>query len=108
MILRILAWYFKYTVLKFSKEILKKNFEETLKRSFKSFKINYRATNTNYFKPILLKFKILIYNSDSKIMYNFCMHRGNTPPQGEGSNPPGGDYFYREYFRKKTPQNMKD
>ena len=32
-----------------------------------------RATirNTNYFKPIILKFKIFIYNSNSKIIYNF-------------------------------------
>ena len=33
--------------------------------------------NTNYFKAIILKFKIFIFNSDGKIIYNFCTHRGN-------------------------------
>ena len=28
--------------------------------------------NTNYFKPIILKFKIFIYNRNSKIKYKFA------------------------------------
>ena len=36
--------------------------------------------NTSYFKPNILQFKIFIYNSNSKIMHNFCICRNNTPP----------------------------
>ena len=41
------------------------------------------------FKQIILRFKTVIYNSDSKITYNFCMYGGNTQPLGGGGfNPP--------------------
>ena len=38
------------------------------------------GTNMNYFKPIIFKFKIFIYNSNNKIIHNFCVNGGNTPP----------------------------
>ena len=40
--------------------------------------------NTNYFKPVILKLKTFIYNSNSKIIYDFCTNVGNTPPVGGG------------------------
>ena len=42
-------------------------------------KLRAIVSNTNYFKPIILKFKMYIYNSNSKITYSFCIHGGNTP-----------------------------
>ena len=63
-------------------------------------KLRAIVPNANYFKPIILKFKILIYNSDSKIMFNFCIYGGNIPPVGGGRrNSSGGEIFYREYFQ---------
>ena len=38
--------------------------------------------NTSYLKPIILKFKTLIYNNNGKIIYSFCTHGGFTPPVG--------------------------
>ena len=42
-------------------------------------KLRAIVPNRNYFKPIISKFKTIIYNSYSKIIHNFCMHAGNTP-----------------------------
>ena len=34
--------------------------------------------NTHYFKPIILKFKIFIHKSNSKVVQNFCICLGNA------------------------------
>ena len=34
--------------------------------------------NPDYFKPIILKLKTFIYNSNNKIIHNFCICGGNT------------------------------
>ena len=56
-------------------------------------KLHAIVPNMNYFKPIILKFKIFIYNSESKIIYNFCMYEGNAPPIGGGINFPGEEFL---------------
>ena len=58
--------------------------------------------NTNYFKPIILRFKIFVYNRNSKTMYNFCICRGNISLVGGSKPPPGVDIFYRCYFQKES------
>ena len=50
--------------------------------------------NRNYFKPIILKLKTFIYNSDSKIIYNFCMYGGNTSSVGGEVTPPKNENFF--------------
>ena len=62
--------------------------------------------NTNYFKPIILKFKTFIYNSNIKIMYNFCMHGGNTPPIG-GEVTPWGGWYFPHYGGSIAPMHTK-
>ena len=44
------------------------------------------VSNTNYFKPNILKFKTFIYNSNCKIIYNFCIYGCNTLPVVRESN----------------------
>ena len=46
-----------------------------------------------YFKLIILKFKVFIYNSSTNIMYNFCICWGRCPHREGESNPSGGDIF---------------
>ena len=41
--------------------------------------------NADYFKPTILKFKKFIYNSNSKIMHNFCVYGGNALPVGRST-----------------------
>ena len=53
--------------------------------------------NTNYFKSIILKLKTFIYNSNNKIICNFCIYGGNTPPR-MGNTLSGGETFYCSYF----------
>ena len=61
----------------------------------------------NHFKTIILKFKTFIYNSDSKIIYNFCMYGGNTLPVGEEVIPSGEKFFTDGIFRKNTSKYAK-
>ena len=56
--------------------------------------------NTNYFKPFILKFKTFVYNSNSKIIYNFCMNRGNTPPVRE--------MYFTMVFLERKSQNKQN
>ena len=65
--------------------------------------------NRNYFKPIILKFKTFIYNSDSKIIYNFSTYGVNTLPEWvEVTSPPSGKkYFTVGIFRKNTSKYAK-
>ena len=67
------------------------------------------VTITNYFKLIILKCKISFNNKISKIMYNFCMCKGNTLLVGGGSNlpPPAGKTFTVFIFRKNTSNHAK-
>ena len=37
-------------------------------------KLRAIVSNTNYFKPFISKFKPIIYNSNSKVIHNFCMY----------------------------------
>ena len=62
--------------------------------------------NTNNFKSIILKFKTLIYDSDCKIIYNFCIHGDNTPPVGEVT--PRGRIFLPLIFSERTCQNAQN
>ena len=68
-------------------------------------KLRAIVPNRNYYKPIILKFKIFIYNNNSKIMYNFCIYGGNTPPVG-GEVTPRGRIFLTLVFLERTAQNM--
>ena len=61
-------------------------------------KLRAVVPNTNNFKSIILKFKTLIYDSDCKIIYNFCIHGDNTSFVGEKVTP-GVEFFYRWYFQ---------
>ena len=45
-------------------------------------KLRATVPNTNYFKPIILKFKKFNYNSNTKIICNFCMYGGRTSTVG--------------------------
>ena len=56
--------------------------------------------NTNFFKPIILKFEAFIYNSNNKIIHNFCIYKGNTLSWG-GSNPPAEKFFIAGNFQKE-------
>ena len=62
-------------------------------------KLRKIVPNTNYLKPIILEFKTLIYDTNSKILYNLCIYRGNIPIGGNKS--PGGEICYRRYFQKE-------
>ena len=62
--------------------------------------------NVDYFKPIVLKFKTLVYNSISKIIYNFCVCRGNILSV-VGSSPPAKKFFNIGIFRKKALKYVK-
>ena len=62
--------------------------------------------NRNYFKPIILKFKTFIYNSDSKTIYNFCTYGGNSLSIGEVT-PPGETFFTVSIFRKDASKYAK-
>ena len=60
------------------------------------------------FKPIILKFKIFIYNSDIKIIYNFCIDGNNTLPVRGGEQHPRGRNFLPLVFSERTPQNTQN
>ena len=67
-------------------------------------KLHAIVPNADYFKPIILKFKTFIYNSDSKFMYNLLLpyRWGGIPTP----LPPGGGDFLTLVFLERTPQNM--
>ena len=71
-------------------------------------KLRAIVPNTNYFQPIILKLKTFIYNSDSKIMHNFCSYGGNTPPVGKGKvTLPGKEFFVVGICRMNTSKYAK-
>ena len=64
--------------------------------------------NTDYFKPIILKFKIFIYNSNSKVIYNLCLCGGNILFVREGEVfPTEKEIFNTGIFRKNTSKYAK-
>ena len=67
-----------------------------------------QVPNTSYFKPIILKLETFINNSNSKIMYNFCLHEDNILSVGGGEVKPGGENsFIISTFRKNTLKYAK-
>ena len=63
---------------------------------------------TNYFKPTILKFKSFIYNSNSNVVHNFCIHGGNAPPPwGEGASPSEEKFITVGIFRKNASKPTK-
>ena len=63
--------------------------------------------NTNYFKPNTLKFKTFIYIRKSRIIYNFCKYRSNTPPVGVEVASPKENFFTVGIFRKTISKYAK-
>ena len=59
--------------------------------------------NMNNFTPIILKIITFIYNSNCKIIHNFRIYRGNTPPP----RPPVEKFFAVGIFRKNTSKYTK-
>ena len=92
----IIFWYIFLRKFKCSSKFLI-SFTEWYTRKLRVF-----VPNTNHFKPIIFKFKIFVYNSNSKIMYNFCIYGGDTPP------PPGENFFFIVgIFRKNALKYTK-
>ena len=66
-------------------------------------------TNSNYFKPNILKFKAFIYKSNSKVIYKICIYGGNTTPVGGKVTPPSrGGHFLPLIFLDRTTQNTQN
>ena len=66
------------------------------------------VSNTDYIKPISLKFKAFIFNSNNKLIYNFYMCENNIPRRREGSNhSPGEKFFNIGIFKKNTSKYAK-
>ena len=63
--------------------------------------------NTDYFKPIILKFKTFICNWSSKLKQNFCVYGGNASPSRRDINPPGVNFFINGILRKNTSNYAK-
>ena len=66
----------------------------------KRYRTKLRAivSNTDYFKPITLKFKTIVYNGKSKIIHNFC---------GDNTHPHGRILATLVFFRKKASKYGK-
>ena len=64
-----------------------------------STKLRAIVPNTNYLKPIVLRFKTIIHNSISKIICSFCMYGGYTHS--------GKKFFTVDIFRKKASKFAK-
>ena len=72
------------------------------------YRIKLRAvvSNTNYFKPIILKLIAFIYNRNSKTIRNFCVS-GHTSPV-KGKYPPRRREFYNaDNFRNNVSKYLK-
>ena len=63
--------------------------------------------NEDHFKKIILKFKLFIYNKNSKIIYNFYIMRGNIFPV-DGKYPPKGKNFLTLVFLEGTLKNTQN
>ena len=61
--------------------------------------------NTDYFKPIILKFKTNIYSSNCKIIHNFCTCE--TVPLPRRKITPWGEILIIDIFRKNTSKQAK-
>ena len=63
--------------------------------------------NAKYFTSVSLKISTFIYNSNSKIIHNFCMCGGNIPPVGVEITSPREKFFTIGNFRKNTSKYEK-
>ena len=73
------------------------------------YRVKLRAIvpNMNYFKKIILKFKIFVYNSNSnKIICIFSIYGDNNPLDTQ-SNPLGEKFFTIGVFRKNASKYAK-
>ena len=61
-------------------------------------KLSAAVSNEEYFESIILKFKTLIYNSNSKRMNNFCTH-------GCNASTIDGKIILARVFRERKLQN---
>ena len=59
------------------------------------------------FLPNILKFKTFIYNSNSKFIYNFCIHGTIIPRRGR-SNPSPRRRHFLPLVVLETPQNAQN
>ena len=73
-----------------------------------STKLHAIVPNMNYFKPVILKFKTFIYNSNNKIMHNFVYLEATLPPVRVEVNPQGEFFFLLLVFLERTPQNRQN
>ena len=64
-------------------------------------KLRAIAPKSNYFKPITLRLKTFIYNSNKKIIYNFCMYGSKIPQLGNEK------FFTVGIFRKNPSKSAK-
>ena len=104
-ILHLVAFKYKLVLIRFwcisLKKFRRSKFLISLTQRYKT-KFCTIVPNTNCFKPNNLKLKILIYNSNSKIICNFCTHEDNTLPLGEEVTPrPEDKIVYRLYVKKE-------
>ena len=64
-----------------------------------------------YLKRYILSLSFLnkkkYFYSNSKIIYNFCVYRGNTPPVEVEKMPPGEKFFILGIFWKNTSKYAK-
>ena len=69
-------------------------------------KLRAIVPNSDYFKPIILKFKHLFIIA-IVISYIIFVYMGAILPQRWGSNPPGKKFFTVDIFRKNTSKCVK-
>ena len=71
-------------------------------------KLRAIAPNSNYFTPIIFKFKIIIYNNSSNAIYNFCLYVWGqySPHRGRGVTLRRN--FLPLVFLERASQNMQN
>ena len=65
-------------------------------------KLSVIVPNTNYFKPIILKYKTFIYVSNNETVHNFCIYGNNV------QNTFPGEIFLTLVVCERTPQNKQN
>ena len=65
------------------------------------------APNTDYFKPIILKFKTFIYNTNSNVIHEFCMHGGQYSSRRGEVTPSGKNFLNIDIMIKNTSEYAK-
>ena len=69
-------------------------------------KLIVSVPNADYFKPIIFKFKIFIYNSNSNIIFILCIC-GSMTSSGRREIIHGRKKFQHWYFRKESLKILK-